>query len=312
MPLFYRHSVAPLVSLDSAAVQPVVPEDQFKPFEPSTEYFIDSSHANCNTGKSGSKSNNSTDNLNVSGLNSSPARASVLPSAHGGVAKGDVAVRGGPEVFRGVRGGGARASSISRLSLIDKKWLERCQVFGEMENEAKPGAGNQEKLQVLRKEEADRGIGNEEDDGGRGAQKTEREELKSEFLGKNAPDRVDRHSQQQPREKANYRQEEAIEPPSGTNTEGGSEMRKNASYRQNKGRKRQREGRNEGGDVLEEGGVKKRPRGAKKESCDVSPSPDQAGAKKKRVKKKDGDAKEEKDAKLPTKVSMRSTFTVAK
>lgn len=319
LPLFYRNSVASLVSLDSATVQPVVPEDQFKPFEPVKESFDDSSHANCYTGKGSSKNCISTDNLNVAGLNSSPARASVPPSSlvpdNIGVAKGDFPLREGPQVFRGVRGIGARPSSISRLSLIDKKWLERCQVFAEMENEVKPGAGNQENVQVLRKEEADRIIGKEEKDGGGETEKFERDGLKSHSPDKNVRDCVHKHSRQQSPEKVSYRQEEVIEPTLMplSNTEEENKQRKNSNYTQIKARKRQREGGNEEGGISEEGGMKKRRRKAKKESSEVNLSPDQAGGKKKRVKKKeDGDTKEEKDAKLPKKVSTRLTIIVAK
>lgn len=318
-PLFYRNSVASLVSLDSATLQQVIPEDQFKLFEPVKESFDDSNHANCHTGKGSSKKNICTDNLNVSGLNSSPARASIPPSSLAqddlGVAKGDVALREGPQVFRGVRSIGARPSSINRLSLIDMKWLERCQVFGEMENEVKPGAGNQENVQVMRKEEADRRIGNEEKDGGRETEIFERDGLKSRSPDKNVRDCVHKHSCQQPQEKVSYRQE-VIEPPPTllSNTEEESKQRKNSNYRQNKGRKRQREGGNEEGQMSEEGGVKKRRRAAKKESSEVNLSPDQAaGKKKKRVRKKeDGDTKEEKDTKLSKKVSARLTIFVAK
>lgn len=291
------------MSLDSATVQPAVPEDQFKPLEPVKESFDDSSHANCYTGKDSSKNNISADHLNVSGLNSPPARASVPLSDNVGVAKEDVAVREGPQVFRGVRGTGARASSISRLSLIDKKWLERCQVFGEMENEAKPGAGNQENVLNMGKEEAERKLRNEEEDGGRETENFERDGLKSQSPDKNVP----QHSHQKPREKVNNRQKEAIEPPPMlSNTEEESKQRKNSNSRQNKGRKRRREGGREEEEMSEESGVKKRRRKAKKESCEDNLSPDQEGGKKKRVKKKeDGDTKEEKDTKLPTKVCKR-------
>lgn len=317
--LFCRNSVASLVSLDSSTVQPVVAEDQFKPFEPVGKSFDDSSHAKGYSVKGSCKNNTSTDNPNVSGLDSSPTRASVPTSSlapnNVEAAKGDFALREEPHVFRGVRGIGARPSSISRLSLIDKKWLERCQVFGEMENEVKPSAGNQENVQVMRKKEADRIIENEEKDGGRETEKIERDGMKSHSPDKNVPDCVHKNSRQQPRENMNYRQEEVIEPTTMplSNTEEESKQRKNSNYRQNKGRKRQRDGGNEDGEMLEEGGVKKRRRRTKKEISDVNLSPNQTEGKKKRVKKKeDGDTKEEKDTKLPKKVSTRLTIIVAK
>lgn len=317
LPLFYRNSVASLVSLDSATVQPMVPEDQFKPFEPVKESFDDSSHANCYTGKGSSEKNIGTDNLKVSGLNSSPARDFFPPSSlapdNVGVAKVDFALKEGPQVFREVRGNGARPSSISRLSLIDAKWLERCQVFGEMENEVKPGAGNQQNVQVMRKEEADRIIGNEENNGGRVTEKSERDGVKSHSPDKDVRDCVHKHSPQQLLE--NYRQEEIIEPPPMllSNTEEEKKEKKNGIYGKNKGRKRQREGSNEEGEMSEEGGVKKRRRNAKKERSEAKLSPDQTGGKKRRIKKKeDGETKEEKDAKLPKQVCTRLTIIVAK
>ncbi|XP_007564958.1 ATP-dependent DNA helicase Q4 isoform X1 [Poecilia formosa] len=45
-----------------------------------------------------------------------------------------------------------RASVSSRLSVVDRSWLERCQVFGEMEAEEIPGGGNQE-INVKKRQE---------------------------------------------------------------------------------------------------------------------------------------------------------------
>uniref|UniRef100_A0A3P9P8E3 DNA 3'-5' helicase n=1 Tax=Poecilia reticulata TaxID=8081 RepID=A0A3P9P8E3_POERE len=45
-----------------------------------------------------------------------------------------------------------RASVASRLSVVDRSWLERCQVFGEMEAEEIPGGGNQE-INVKKRQE---------------------------------------------------------------------------------------------------------------------------------------------------------------
>lgn len=305
LPLFFRNSLASLRSPDSAAVHPEVSEDQFKPFEPATESFDESPPADCYPAKDSSKNNAKADSLNVSGLDYSPARASGPPSSLAphkvGVEKGDFALKEGPQVFGGVRAAGARPSSVSRLSLVDRKWLERCQVFGEMENEVKPGAGNQENVHVTRKEEAG-GVSRDEENGGRETATTGRDGLKSL-----SPDK--RHSREQPPEKVNNRQEGVIEPASTllSNTEEESKQRKNSNYRQNKGGKRQREEEGEEGEVSEEGGLKKRRRKAKKESSEVSLSPGQTGAKKKKGKKReeDGDAKEEKDTKLPKKVSTR-------
>lgn len=289
----------------SATVQP---EDQFKPFDPVSDSFNGSSHANSYTSISSFKNTIDTDNLNVSGLNSSPARVSAPPSSlaspgNVGIAKGDVAFKEDQQVFRGVRGIAERPSSISRLSLIDTKWLERCQVFGEMETEVKPGAGNQENVPVVSKEEVDRIIGNKDRnvlkdlEGG--------EDPKGHSPDKNVHDRVPKQSQHQTQEKVTDRQEEAIgtSQMSLANTEDENKPRKNSACAQKKGKKRQREGENIDGEMSKEGGVKKRRRNAKKESSDVNLSPDQSGGKKRRAKKKeDGETKEEKDTELPKKV----------
>ncbi|XP_054620170.1 ATP-dependent DNA helicase Q4 [Dunckerocampus dactyliophorus] len=47
--------------------------------------------------------------------------------------------------FRAGVTAGPRPLPASRLNFVDKKWLERCQVFGEMGAEERPGAGNQER-----------------------------------------------------------------------------------------------------------------------------------------------------------------------
>lgn len=284
-------------------------EDQYKPFDPVSDSFNDSFHANCDNSKSSFKKTMGTDNLNVSGLNSSPAGASVPSSslaspANVGIAKRDAAFKEDQQVFRGVRGVAARPSPVGRLSLIDTKWLERCQVFGEMETEVKPGAGNQEKAPGMREEEVDRITGNKEKDGLRDAGHSEGgEALKGHSPDEDVHKRRPKQSQQQMQEKVTDGQQESPEtslvPLS--NTEDKNKL-KNGDCTKKKGKKRQREGENTGGEVSEEGGVKKRRRNTKKESSDVNPSPDQAGGKKRRVKKKDGETKEEKDTKLPKEV----------
>lgn len=292
----------------------MAPEDQYKPFDPVSDSFNDSSHANCDNSKSSFKNATGTNKLNVSGLNSSPARASVPTSssaspANVGITKRDAAFKEDRQGFRGVQGIAARPSSVGRLSLIDTKWLERCQVFGEMQTDVKPGAGNQEKAPVTREEEVDRITGNKETDGLRDAGDLEGGEgLKGHSTDEDVHERRPKQSQQQMQEEVTDRQQESTEtslvPPS--NTEDENKLKKNGACTKKKGKKRQREGENTGGEMSEEGGVKKRRRTAKKESSDGNLSPDQAGGKKRRVKKKDGETKEEKDTKLPKEVKLVS------
>lgn len=306
MCLFYRRAAA---SLASGTDQPLASGDQYKPFDPVSDSFNDSFHANCDNSKSSFKKTAGTDHLNVSGLDSSPAGASVPSSslaspANVGIAKRDAAFKEDQQVFRGVRGVAARPSPVGRLSLIDTKWLERCQVFGEMETEVKPGAGNQEKAPGMREEEADRIPGNKEDDGLRDAGHLEGgEALKDHAPDEDVHERRPKQSQQQMQEKVTDRQQASPETSLIPNTE--DKLENNGDCTKKKGKKRQREGENVGGEVSEEGGVKKRRRNAKKDS-DVNLSPDQAGGKKRRVKKKDGETKEEKDTKLPKEVKFVS------
>lgn len=68
-----------------------------------------------------------------------------------------IGLRGSPKFCGGFRGKNnvARPSLANRLSFINKKWLERCQVFGEMEAEEKPVAGNKEIFQERKDETKD-------------------------------------------------------------------------------------------------------------------------------------------------------------
>ncbi|XP_051926271.1 ATP-dependent DNA helicase Q4 isoform X1 [Hippocampus zosterae] len=64
----------------------------------------------------------------------------------------------GPADFGGLRiaATAGRPSPANRLSNVDTKWLERCQVFAELEAEGKPAAGNQERCQPNWKSEEKR------------------------------------------------------------------------------------------------------------------------------------------------------------
>ncbi|RVE67271.1 hypothetical protein OJAV_G00115640 [Oryzias javanicus] len=69
-----------------------------------------------------------------------------------------------PFLKRCVGAGVGRPTPARRLSLVDRRWLQRCQVFGEMSVEEPPAAGNQE----MKPEENDSG-------GKEGRAETERE-----------------------------------------------------------------------------------------------------------------------------------------
>ncbi|XP_032391324.1 ATP-dependent DNA helicase Q4 isoform X2 [Etheostoma spectabile] len=269
----------------------------------------------------------------------------TLVTPHKGISDADVgnliSLRGSPWVpgsFRGEmesRGIGVRASPASRLSFVDRNWLERCQVFGEMRAEVKPGAGNQEIH--LEKE----GEGRRETEGKiQGDGKVEKEDMDAEGESREAidlgrdtglksitSDRIVSDSAPKPslqntgknrgvgKEKAKWKDgeemEQGLSPP--LTPEDDTVTSHKFKGTKKKGRKRQRVEENMQGETTEEGGVKKRRRNGKKkeESSDVNPSPAQVGGKKRRTMKKgveDGEAEEEKETKEPKKVPQENLF----
>lgn len=334
--LFYRTAKTCLGSLHSPTLQPAEPEDQFEQFEPVRESCDDpvcatNSFSSVHIKSSFNKITGS-ENPDASSLTPPRARSSTLLSslsspAKVGISGGDLGLRETPQALGSFRGGlggrgsGARPSPASRLSFIDKKWLERCQVFGEMEADARPVAGNQEiVLDQMAKgqkgREMDRKIQEERVENdvlGAKSEATElgiEEEFKSIAGDKKVGDSVPKPSQQptnkkEGEEEVNERRDEERGPRSSPTPEDKNEFDNKSRLTKKKGRKRQREGENMEGDVSEEGGVKKRQRNAKnKESSGVNLSPAPAERKKRRAKKKeDEEAKEEKDTKVPKKVN---------
>ncbi|XP_013768250.1 ATP-dependent DNA helicase Q4 [Pundamilia nyererei] len=246
-----------------------------------------------------------------------------------------IGFNGSPQICGGLRGGrglGARPSPASRLSLVDRKWLERCQVFGEMGAEEKPGAGNQE-MNVEQRGMAEKG-----------------EKLKGEMQGVNreAKEEMDiERERQESLEMGRGKKSESVTgdkivTTSATNSEKsrkegvGKEKRKGQEEMErgqtshitadddnesspktkaskNRRKKRQREVVETQGNTTEEGGVKKRRRGGRKkeESSDVSPSSAHGGAgKKKRSKRKEGDGEGEgeEETKGPKKMPQENLF----
>ncbi|XP_031722181.1 ATP-dependent DNA helicase Q4 [Anarrhichthys ocellatus] len=264
----------------------------------------------------------------------------TLGTPHKGVGEAGVgtliSLRGSPQVVGGFRGGiggrgiGGKTPPASRLGFVDRKWLERCQVFGEMGAEVKPGAGNQE-MELEKEGEGERGRetegkiqmnereGQEEMDAE--GERTEAIDLgrdkgfKSTTSDKTVSDSALTSSLEHTGKNRGGGEQK-------TKRKGGEEMERGstpplmpeddikASHRskdtRQRRRKRQRQGDAEG-DTTEERGVKKRRRNGKKkeESSDVNPSPAQGGGKKRRAKKKgdeDGEAEEEKEITEPKKV----------
>ncbi|XP_026155318.1 ATP-dependent DNA helicase Q4 isoform X2 [Mastacembelus armatus] len=228
-----------------------------------------------------------------------------------------VGLRGSPQVLGGFRGGnggkgiGGRPSPATRLSFVDRKWLERCQVFGEMGAEERPGAGNREvdieegKARERERETVGEIQANEraengkiEDDGERGP-----EELGRENNDDSAPPQHPSGKSKGWRERVKRKGSEEME--RGLMPEDDGETSAKTKATTKKGWKRQREGQEMEGETIEEG-VKKKRRSVRKkdENCNVN-GPAKGGEKKKRGKSKgdkDGEGEEEKETKVPKKV----------
>ncbi|XP_053719047.1 ATP-dependent DNA helicase Q4 isoform X1 [Synchiropus splendidus] len=196
-------------------------------------------------------------------------------------------ILGSPQNVGGFRGGlgckvtPARPSPANRLSAVDRQWLERCQVFGEMGAEDKPGAGNKDV--TLTKSDADRGKDRKPEDTTEVAINVPgtSENLK-ENQNENTIERQSRGDITTKSLKDDC--EENPKPPT----------------RKNKGRKRQREGEDTdvGTAEVEEGGMKKRRRNVTK-SEENKDSQDGGDKKKRKSRKKENGDAETEDEKAP-------------
>lgn len=246
-------------------------------------------------------------------------------------------LRGSPQLLGGLRGGRGtvgRPSPASRLTLVDKKWLERCQVFGEMGAEERPGAGNlpigvekreeEERRNETEQKETQGGerLGNEklEQDGERnGAVDFARDEgfknITSDKIVSNTVPTQQPTSKSKGGSEGKQKRKEigemkrGLTPPPAPENDGQTIPKSKGTTK--RGRKRQREGDDMEGEMAEEGVAKKKRRNGKKkeESCDVKYSPTQGEGKKRRAKKKgdeNGEEEEEKETKAPKKVKRKS------
>ncbi|XP_040909292.1 ATP-dependent DNA helicase Q4 isoform X2 [Toxotes jaculatrix] len=237
-------------------------------------------------------------------------------------------LRGSPQFLGGFRGGiggkgtGGRPSPASRLSVIDRKWLERCQVFGEMGTEETPGAGNQEidvERQGERETEGGERVGKGETDAEgeqRGVIDLGRDDgfksITSDKTGSDGapkpviqPTRKSKGgAEKRVKRKGGEEMQRGSTPPPAS---GGDVETSHKSKGTKRGRKRQREGEDMEGEMTQEGGVKKKRRNGKnkEESSGLNSSPGQGGEKKRRAKTKgepDGEGEEEKQTQVPKKV----------
>lgn len=334
--MFYRRVNSFPSSPASATPQPVEPEDQFEPFEPFTASCDDPEHTTSSLSDCGSRQSKSILSKTISSRKENafslglptPRKSTLLSSLSSSPEKveisgRDVCLKETPQVLGGLRGGvgvsGSRPSPASRLSFIDKKWLERCQVFGEMEADVKPGAGNQEVV----KKGGDEGEMQENIQGER-VEKVEKdarearrdatendEEFKSitsdKDVTKNAP-KPHQTAAKSKKVKKKIDDEQGSELTALPIAEDENKLSNRSKSSKKGGRKRQREEENAEGALLEEGGVKKRRRNAKskEETSGGDPDAAQAGGKKRKAKKKEDENGEEKvdgDTKVPKKVS---------
>ncbi|XP_077955551.1 ATP-dependent DNA helicase Q4 isoform X1 [Gasterosteus aculeatus] len=336
-PLTPRRLTSGLRSLVSKTPQKVEPEESFQPFEP----LRDSSEELAGAA-SGCAPSPARPSALLSSVSSSPGAGSsrradeTSGTPHKGVGETAVgtlmSLRGSAQVLGGCRRGigvsglGGKSSPASRLSFVDRKWLERCQVFGEMGAEVKPGAGNQE----VEQENGGEGEGGRETEGKiQTDDKVEGQEKDAEVIRRAVKDlesdkafkgitseetvcaatsshqstgkkRGEGGGEEKAKRKGGEYMEKELTPP--LTAEDDNKTSNRSKDTKKKGRKRQREGEKEEGDTAEEGGVKKRRRNVKKteESSNINPRPVHAGGKKRRAKKK-GDEDEEEEEKKETK-----------
>ncbi|XP_017275953.1 ATP-dependent DNA helicase Q4 [Kryptolebias marmoratus] len=212
-----------------------------------------------------------------------------------------------------------RPSLANRLSFVDRKWLERCQVFGEMEAEERPGGGNQEiKMETREKKEQETEAGragkDEKDEDGerRELKDFETEERFANDVPKSARQHTGKSKGEGERKGKRNKDEEMERGEAELAAPGGDgESRPKSQSAKKRSRKRQREGDNtEGSSPVEEGVKKKRRNRKMKEENSVN-SNDGGGQKKRRAKRKEKDHEEEdeeKETKVPTKVPQENLF----
>lgn len=314
--LFYRGVQACLGSAASAILEPVEPEDQFQPFKPVNESCEDSKKFNSSDHQTKCTSSKLMDSQNQNASCLLTRRKSTLLSSlcspgKVGILGQDVVSKESPKVLGGFRGGmgcsGARPSPASRLSFIDKKWLERCQVFGEMDADARPGGGNQEI--IVKGSDEGEIQANTQDQG------VDKGEKDTTINGK---EHISEHTRNMQGQSTQSKTGSGIngEQMGQMTTSPLAEIEKKRNDKpkssEKGGKKRQREEESTVGSPSEEGGVKKKRRNAKSKEGTTGTEPDPARARaKKRKAKKNEDENGHKEAAGDTKVpKMVSQFVI--
>ncbi|XP_015258189.1 PREDICTED: ATP-dependent DNA helicase Q4 isoform X2 [Cyprinodon variegatus] len=302
------------------------PEEHFKPFKPESEQG--DAVNGCSDSSSVSSHHCTSNSSQLQGVKTSlPARSSPLLSSlspqcliestgkenKGTVDKvedpnsGSPTKKVDPEVPGGLKrsppllaqGGLVKRPSLAnRLSFLDRNWLERCQVFGEMEAEEIPGGGNREMREKeiqekeVREEKAKRDL-----EGNRRQSVDLGEEEKSANALRDNPNPATDCALRGAGEKkgtGNIERGQASPLPRDHNDKDGLK----SEGAKKRGRKRQREGDDTVGSVTVDGAKKKRRNNKKsEESSAVSPDPADGGeGKKKKTKRKDIAEREKKEA----------------
>lgn len=302
------------------------PEEHFKPFKPESEQG--DAVNSCSDSSSVSSHHFTSNSSQLQGVKTSfPARSSPLLSSlspqcliestgkeNKGTAdkvedpnSGSPTKKVDPEVPGGLkrsppflaRGGLVKRPSLAnRLSFLDRNWLERCQVFGEMEAEEIPAGGNREIREKEIQEKEVREEKAERDSEGERRQSVDlgKEEKSANALRDNPNTATDCALRDAGKKKGtgNIERGQASPLPRDHNDKDGLK----SEGAKKRGRKRQREGDDTVGSVTVDG-AKKRRRNNKKseESSAVSPDPADGGeGKKKKTKRKDIAEREKKEA----------------
>ncbi|XP_030002338.1 ATP-dependent DNA helicase Q4 isoform X1 [Sphaeramia orbicularis] len=348
-PFSPRRFSTSLGSSVSQTVHPVEAEEPFEPFKAIESECLNAVSISCTDNSVNSITENAPSPVRRSGLLSSLSASSSAETSKDDIRvtdrmnkhitgpndvnvntetphKHDVAanigtltgMRGSPQFRGGFKGGTGGRPSASRLGFIDKKWLERCQVFGEMGAEEKPGAGNQEidlkskeggiEVEIRRNGRDGQGeIGQEED-------RNKKADMEKGLESVN--DSAQRPAVQHKRKSRGGKEDKEMEEESKemerrlTPEDDISSNPKSKSIKKTV-KKRQREGDGDEAEMTEEGGVKKKRRnGKKKEDSDTNTSQPQGGGKKRKTKKKGEDDGEEelKEKMEPKKVPQENLF----
>ncbi|XP_028317453.1 ATP-dependent DNA helicase Q4 isoform X2 [Gouania willdenowi] len=199
---------------------------------------------------------------------------------------------GSPRLYQDVGGGnlgsGARPSPANRLGFINRKWLERCQVFGEMDSEERPGAGNKE-IKV----DVGQGESKKEEEilqNGREQEEELNEEMECLTRIKKGEKTQQNTGKGHDREEVKETCTKEEEGEQGTQKQSRSKSSPKPKSNTRRGKKRQREGEGE------EGAEKKRKTKRKKEEeegSEVSSGTEKKKRNKKNMKEEDGDEKKQ-------------------